>query len=189
MTIILMRHGKPDYHPGGRLPAMAMAQWCEAYDLSLVEDTPPEKCQRIAATADYIVTSPLPRARSSLAKLGLEAASVDALFSEVSLPVMRLGYPHLPPSVWLSLLHMFWFCGYAGSVESLQQAEQRAKQAASRLIELSALGNVLLVGHGIMNKMIARQLRKEGWLAEKHASSRHWSTAIYHPPFIPPRVN
>ncbi|WP_158782754.1 histidine phosphatase family protein [Pantoea sp. BAV 3049] len=188
MTIILMRHGKPDHPSGGCLPALAMEQWCEAYDLSQVEDVPPDRSQHAAAMADYIVTSPLPRARSSLAKLGLEPASVDALFSEVSLPVMRLGYPHLPPSFWLLLLRLLWLCGYSGSVESLQQAELRAKQAAARLIELSRHGNVLLLGHGIMNKMIARQLRKEGWLAEKHASSRHWSTAIYHPPFIPPRV-
>ncbi|MEM6051458.1 histidine phosphatase family protein [Erwinia sp. P7711] len=186
MSIILMRHGKPDHRVGGRLPALAMAQWCEAYDLSDVQDFPPEKSQWVAAMADYVVTSPLPRARSSLKKLGLEPACVDGVFSEVSLPTISLTYPHLPPSLWLSLLRLMWFCGYAGSVESFQQAEQRASQAAERLITFSSHGNVLLLGHGIMNKMIARHLRKAGWLAEKHASSRHWSTAIYHPPVIPP---
>ncbi|MEM6160250.1 histidine phosphatase family protein [Erwinia sp. P6884] len=184
MSIILMRHGKPDHYAPGRVPALAMAQWCEAYDLSLVQDLPPAKSRRLAAIADYVVTSPLPRARSSLAKLRLEPAHIDAIFSEVSLPVIRLGYPHLPPSLWLALLRLLWLCGYAGSVESLRQAEQRAALAADKLIELSAQGNVLLLGHGIMNKLIARHLRKSGWLAEKHASSRHWSAAIYHPPVI-----
>ncbi|HAT23869.1 MAG TPA: histidine phosphatase family protein, partial [Pantoea septica] len=56
--------------------------------------------------------------------------------------------------------------------------------AADRLITLSEQGTVLLLGHGLMNKMIARELRKRGWQAEKHASSRHWSSAIYHRPFI-----
>ena len=186
MTIILMRHGKPDHTVGGRLPALAMTEWCEAYDMSNVQDGPPDKSIRVAAMADYVVTSPLPRARSSLQKLGLEPACIDAVFSEVSLPTMRLAYPHLPPSLWLSLLRLMWLCGYAGSVESFQQAELRASQAANRLISLSEHGNVLLLGHGIMNKMIARHLRKEGWLAEKHASSRHWSAAIYHAPVIPP---
>lgn len=184
MTIILMRHGKPDHHSGGRLPALAMAEWCEAYDMSLVADMPPDRCQEVAATANYIVASPLPRACSSLEKLGLELDAVDPLFSEVSLPIMRLGYPNLPPSLWLFALRLMWLCGYAGSVESYQQAERRAEQAAAKLIALSARGNVLLAGHGIMNKLIARQLRKQGWMAEKHASSRYWSTAIYHPPFI-----
>ncbi|MEI2266073.1 histidine phosphatase family protein [Erwinia sp. CGal63] len=187
MTIILMRHGKPDHAQHGRLPALAMAAWCEAYDMSLVAEMPPERCREVAATADYIVASPLPRALSSLEKLGLEAVSVDPLFSEVSLPVMRLGYPHLPPGFWLLLLRLLWLGGYAGTVESYQQAEQRARLAAAKLIALSEQGNVLLAGHGIMNKLIARQLRKQGWLAEKHASSRYWSTAIYHPPLIPPQ--
>ncbi|HBV40442.1 MAG TPA: histidine phosphatase family protein [Erwinia sp.] len=184
MTIILMRHGKPDYAQSGRLPALAMEAWCEAYDMSRVGDMPPDRCREVAATAEYIVTSPLPRARSSLEKLGLEAAAIDPLFSEVSLPVIRLPSPHLPPAFWLMILRLMWLGGYAGTVESYQQAEQRAQRAADRLIALSAQGNVLLAGHGIMNKLIARQLRKQGWLAEKHASSRYWSTAIYHPPFI-----
>nr|WP_024966947.1 histidine phosphatase family protein [Pantoea sp. IMH] len=184
MSIILMRHGKPDHYVPGRVPALAMAEWCEAYDLSIVQDLPPEKSLRLAAMADYVVSSPLPRARSSLAKLRLEPAHTDPLYSEVSLPVIKLSYPHLPPSLWLALLHLLWFCGYAGSVESLDQAKQRAALAANKLIELSSRGNVLLLGHGIMNKLIARHLRKSGWLAEKHASSRHWSAAIYHPPII-----
>lgn len=185
MTIILMRHGKPDHPQGGRLSALAMEAWCEAYDMSQVEDMPPERCRELAAAAEYIVASPLPRALSSLEKLGLEASAIDPLFSEVSLPVIRLGYPNLPANFWLLLLRLMWLGGYAGTVESYQQAEQRAQQAAAKLIELSARGNVLLAGHGIMNKLIARQLRKQGWLAEKHASSRYWSTAVYHPPFIP----
>lgn len=188
MTIILMRHGKPDHRSAGWLPAQAMEQWCESYDLSQVEDTPPDRSRRIAATAHYIVSSPLPRARSSLDKLGLQAAQTNAMFREVSLPLMQLSYPTLPPSCWLSVLRILWFCGYAGSVESYQEAERRARQAAIKLIAWSSHGNVLLVGHGIMNKLIARQLRKEGWLAEKHASSRYWSTAIYHPPFIPSQM-
>lgn len=186
MAIILMRHGKPDYASGARLSALSMTAWYKAYDLSQVHDRPPEKSVRMAAMADYAVTSPLPRARSSLQMLGLHPACIDALFSEVSLPILPIPTPHLPPSLWLSLLRLMWLCGYAGSVESLQQAEQRAKQAADRLIAFSQQGNVLLLGHGIMNKMIARHLRKQGWLAEKHASSRHWSTAIYNPPVIPP---
>jgi len=186
MTIILMRHGKPDHVSDGRLSALAMADWCETYDMSLVQDMPPERCRQVAATADYVVASPLPRAQSSLEKLGLQAAAVDPVFSEVSLPLMRLGYPNLPPAFWLFMLRILWLGGYAGSVESYRQAQQRAQLAADRLIELSKQGNVLLAGHGIMNKLIARQLRKQGWLAEKHASSRYWSTAIYHPPLIPP---
>lgn len=184
MTITLMRHGKPDHSLPGRRSALAMAEWCEAYDLAEICDLPPERSLRLAAGAEVIVTSTLPRARSSLEKLGRTAHKVDALYCEVAMPVMPLTFPALPPALWLPLLRVMWIFGYAWQVESYAQAKQRAALAAEQLIQLSASGHVLLVGHGIMNKLIARRLRHLGWLGEKHASSRYWSSAIYHPPVI-----
>ncbi|MEZ3500267.1 histidine phosphatase family protein [Pantoea sp. KPR_PJ] len=184
MTIILMRHGKPEHRMAGRLNAQALADWCEAYDMALVCDTPPERSITIARQASVVVCSPLPRARSSLARLGLHPVEVDALFSEVSLPLVTSPRLELPTLLWLTALRMLWLCGYAGESESLLCARKRAARAADKLIALSEQGTVLLLGHGLMNKMIARELRKRGWQAEKHASSRHWSSAIYHRPFI-----
>lgn len=184
MTIILMRHGKPDHHARGRLSAQGLAEWCEAYDMALVCDMPPDRSRAIAQQASVIVCSPLPRAHSSLTRLGLQPTEVDALFSEVSVPLIASERLALPPLLWLMLLRLMWLCGYAGESESLVRARQRAARAADRLITLSERGTVLLLGHGLMNKMIARELRKRGWQAEKHASSRHWSSAIYHRPFI-----
>ncbi|SKA70604.1 Broad specificity phosphatase PhoE [Pantoea ananatis] len=184
MTIILMRHGKPDHPFAGRLSAQGLADWCEAYDLSLVSDGPPDRSISIARKAAVVVCSPLPRAHSSLERLGLHPHHVDALFSEVGIPLLRADRIQLPTFVWQAILRAIWFCGYAGETESLQHARARASRAADRLIALSQQGTVLLLGHGIMNKMIARELRKRGWQAEKHASSRHWSSAIYHRPFI-----
>lgn len=184
MTIILMRHGKPDQQIAGRLSAQALADWCNAYDLSLVNDWPPARSVNIARQATVVVCSPLPRAHSSLSRLGLRPHAVDKIFSEVEIPLLRVGQLQLPTTLWLTLLRLLWFCGYAGESESLPLARQRAALAADKLITLSRRGTVLLVGHGIMNKMIARELRKRGWQAEKHASSRHWSSAIYHRPFI-----
>jgi len=184
MTIILMRHGKPDHPVTGRVSARALADWCEGYDQADVCDLPPPRSLAIARMATVIATSPLPRARSSLLRLGLQAQEVDALFSEVAIPTLPFDRLHLPLTVWLALLRLLWLCGYAGHVESVQHARARARQAADKLVALSQHGTVLLVGHGIMNKLIARELRKRGWQAEKHASSRHWSSAIYHRPFI-----
>jgi len=184
MKIILMRHGKPDHQAAGRQSVQALADWCEAYDLSQVSDGPPPRSIEIARQAKFIVCSPLPRAQSSLSQLGLEPHEVDALFSEVAVPLVKTGEVQLPTVCWLALLRLLWFCGYAGDAESLQHARSRASAAAEKLIDHSQQGTVLLLGHGIMNKMIARELRKRGWQAEKHASSRHWSTAIYNRPFI-----
>ncbi|MCZ4059366.1 histidine phosphatase family protein [Pantoea sp. LMR881] len=184
MTIILMRHGKPDHQTGGRCSAQALADWCEAYDLALVSDAPPERSINIARQASVVVCSPLPRARSSLTQLGLHPQEIDDLFSEVAIPLLRSDRVQLPTTLWLALLRLLWLCGYAGESESVLHARNRASLAADKLIAFSRHGTVLLLGHGIMNKLIARELRKRGWQAEKHASSRHWSSAIYHRPFI-----
>ncbi|WP_264289553.1 histidine phosphatase family protein [Duffyella gerundensis] len=184
MAIILMRHGKPDRQSSSRLTALAMAEWCEQYDLSLVCDLPPARSEMIARQADYVIVSSLPRAQSSLEKLQMQPQEISPLFAEVDLPIIAFPRWRLPPFLWLSVLRALWFCGVSGRVESYRDASQRAHQAADRLIERSHSGTVLLVGHGIMNKMIARELRRRGWQAEKHASSRHWSTAIYNRPFI-----
>lgn len=184
MTIILMRHGKPDHPVSGRFSARALADWCEGYDLADICDSPPARSIAIAHQASVIVSSTLPRARSSLARLGLQPHAIDDIFSEVAMPLLPFERLHLPLTVWLALLRLLWLCGYAGHVESVKHARERACQAADKLVALSKQGTVLLVGHGIMNKLIARELRKRGWQAEKHASSRHWSSAIYHRPFI-----
>ncbi|WP_130833887.1 histidine phosphatase family protein [[Erwinia] mediterraneensis] len=184
MTIILMRHGKPEQQTAGRINAQALAAWCRAYDMAPVCDAPPARSLAIARQAEVIVSSPLPRARSSLTQLGMQPNEIDALFREVAVPELPSERLHLPPTLWLALLYFLWLCGLAGRTESLQHARQRARQAADKLVALSRRGTVLLVGHGLMNKMITRELRKRGWQAEKHASSRHWSTSIYHRPFI-----
>ena len=166
MTIILMRHGKPNHQAAGRVSLQALAEWCEAYDLSQVSDGPPPRSLAIARQAVVVVCSPLPRAQSSLSQLGLQPHEVDALFSEVAVPLLRSGAVQLPTLCWLALLRLLWLCGYAGQSESLKHARHRASTAAEKLIEHSRRGTVLLLGHGIMNKMIARELRKRGWQEE-----------------------
>ncbi len=123
MTIILMRHGKPDHPVSGRFTARALADWCEGYDLADICDSPPPRSMAIARMARVIASSPLPRARSSLTRLGLQPHEVDEVFSEVAMPLLPFERLHLPLTVWLALLRLLWLCGYAGHVESLLMPE------------------------------------------------------------------
>lgn len=90
---------------------------------------PPQRCIDLAAQAEIIVASPLPRALASLEKPGLRATYSDVIFREVALP---LATPAVAPTLWLSLLRLLWLCGYFGSVESFRHARQRARLAASQ---------------------------------------------------------
>jgi hypothetical protein len=57
-----------------------------------------------------------------------------------------------------------------------------AKAASALLSACAADGPVLLVGHDIMNRLIARELRAAGWSATSRHRSGHWGTAGYHSP-------
>lgn len=40
-------------------------------------------------------------------------------------------------------------------------------------------GPVLLVGHGIMNRLIGKELQALGWTARTRQGSRYWSMGVY----------
>lgn len=55
----------------------------------------------------------------------------------------------------------------------------RAKLAAQRLMELEhESGSILLIGNGIFNRLIAKQLKMQGYQGPKAPTLRHfgWST-------------
>lgn len=180
MQIILMRHGEPRMERMRWLSPADMALWIAHYNRSVVEARGvPDACIRAAAAAAVIVASTAPRALSSVHALGRLAAVEDAVFIEAGLPCASWHRPRLPAPFWAVLFRLLWFCGYARGAESLGAAKQRAGTAARRLVELTAQGPVLLLGHGIMNRLIAAELRKLGWTAHTQQGSRYWSMTRY----------
>ena len=178
--IILMRHGQPKLGATAKVSALDMKDWIEHYDRSEITHHPaPDASQQLAATATVIVSSSAPRALASALALGLEPTVVDALFCEAQLPYGRWKWPRLSPFTWAFILRILWLCGYSRRVESAGAAKLRANSAAQRLQALAGNGPVLLLGHGWMNRMIAKQLEADGWTRQKRNSSQYWSAAVY----------
>ncbi len=179
--IILMRHGQPKLAATDKLSALDMQDWIEQYNRSeITQQSVPEASLRLAATARVIVSSNAPRALTSVQALGLKPALVDALFAEAQLPYGRWKRPRLSPFTWAFILRVLWLCGYSPSVESVATAKTRANTAAQRLQALASDGPVLLLGHGVMNRLIARQLEAEGWTRQAlNGGSRYWSATVY----------
>ncbi|WP_223855443.1 histidine phosphatase family protein [Pseudomonas oryzihabitans] len=64
--------------------------------------------------------------------------------------------------------------------ESYVQAKQRSRQAADKLAALAGgPDSILLLGHGFMNRLIARQLLRQGWLEVSKTGSGYWGFAVY----------
>lgn len=181
LQITLMRHGEPVMSASRWLAPCDMGQWTARYDAAQVHASAiPARSIATASTACVIFASTLPRARSSASALGHAAPRVDALFREAALPYPLWHFPRLPPAAWVALFRLAWLCGYARGAESLATVRLRAKAASAQLIACAAEGPVLLVGHGVMNFLIARELRAAGWRATGRHGSGYWGTASYH---------
>ena len=180
MEIILMRHGKPVLSQVGWLAPVEMEHWIEHYNLSEVEaDGIPLSSLKMANSASFIVTSTASRALSSVQALGHTASVADAVFCEAQLPFALWRFPRLPPFVWAAFFRLLWFFGYSRGADSIQVTKSRAKAAAQQLSSFTAKGHVLLVGHGIMNRLIAKELIALGWAARTNHESKYWSASVY----------
>lgn len=178
--IILMRHGQPKLAATDKISVFEMKDWIEQYDRSEITHHPvPHASLQLAATAKVIVSSSAPRALSSVQALGLKPALVDALFCEAQLPSGHWKLPRLSPFTWAIILRVLWLCGYSRNVESAGVARRRASTAAKRLQSIASDGPVLLLGHGLMNRMIAKQLMADGWARQKRNGSQYWNATVY----------
>ncbi|MEX0140701.1 histidine phosphatase family protein [Massilia sp. LMS1-1-1.1] len=180
MRITLMRHGEPQLAKGRWIAPMQMGQWIDLYNQSVIKDNEiPAECPLAALAASTIVASTAPRACSTARALGDLPFTQEAIFTEAELPFALWKAPWLPPEAWAVIFRLLWLCGYARGSDSLTLTRQRARAAAERLVALAAKGPVLLVGHGIMNRLIGKELQALGWLARNSQGSRYWSMGVY----------
>jgi broad specificity phosphatase PhoE len=108
------------------------------------------------------------------------APLIDPCFREAELPAAIRSGLRLRPEMWARLARAAWFCGWSAGVESFRAARERASKAASVLTgHAEACGAVVLVGHGLMNILIARQLRSAGWHGPRFPRARHWAFVVY----------
>lgn len=183
MEITLIRHGKSKLVENDRMTCLDFMQWVEKYDNNGVfeESTyPSETIEKIAA-AKIVVTSDLKRAIESAKLLNPEVTGIsDPIFRETELPSFAMKLLKLRPNIWAVVLRIIWLCGYSNGCESFADAKLRAKRAAQQLMDLAEKnGSVVLVGHGIFNRFIAKELQKKGWKGKRNTAAKHWNCTSY----------
>ena len=78
------------------------------------------------------------------------------------------------------MLRCLWVLGYSKNGESFSMAKERAKIATQRLIQLAKqFESVLLVGHGLTNYFIAKELLSHKWSGPSHPGKNYWSYGVY----------
>lgn len=165
MEIILIRHGEPTGATNPKLSASGFANWVRNYNRSKVDpkSLPPETLGRSLDT-HFIVASDLARSIDS-ANLCVSREPNLKLkqLREMDIPRYKLPFV-FKAYTWLIISRIFWLAGFSGKVESFKAAKIRAKVSAEMLQELAKQHKKIAVfGHGLMNKYIAKELRKLGW--------------------------
>jgi broad specificity phosphatase PhoE len=188
-----MRHGRPAFDHRGWIAPRDMAAHIVRYNLagiqaSLAAEAPALGDRRAYAAAGLaarevgcIVASDLLRSVQSAGSLanGNEVLC-EPLFREADMPYGTRGWPVLPYRLWCAVFRVAWLCGFSAQAESRADAELRARDAAQRLMELARQhGSVLLVGHGVMNRLIARVLLASGAIGPRRLASGYWSAGVY----------
>ncbi len=182
MKIVLLRHGRTNLPPWPWITARELGQWIAAYNAAGIRDmSPPGSALAVAEQCGLIVTSDLPRSMESgkLLEQGMSMIS-DGLFREADLPYGWTTFIRMPPYIWAVLFRFLWPFGFNSSGESIHAFRNRTRTAAMRLISLAhEHGSVLFVGHGLINRCIARELLSAGWNGPRKTKIRHWGFTEY----------
>jgi broad specificity phosphatase PhoE len=182
MRIILLRHGKTSLSPWPWIKAGELGRWIDAYNSAgIVDRSPPSTAMAVAGQCKVIVTSDLLRSVESGRALGSGGLMISVgLFREAGLPYGSTAFFRMPPYIWALLFRIVWAFGFTTNGESVHAFRKRARSAASFLISLARKHNsVLLVGHGLINGYIARELSCAGWQGPGKANIRHWGHTTY----------
>ena len=175
--IILFRHAKPiidygscdhrcaierlnDYNSTCDLGLSNMGTLSDEFKALVMRNNPvvvySSSLPRAIVTADYIFNP-----------LGLKTNS-NPVFSEFDLNIINIPKVKLPVQCWFFISRITWFLGNRNKAKSVLHEIRRSKVAA-KILEKYHLENmtVILVGHGLMNRFIARYLQKRGLQVSK----------------------
>ena len=111
---------------------------------------------RAVATADYIFNP-----------LGI-TVNIHSIFSEFDLNIFKISKMKLTVRAWFCISRIAWFFGIKNRAKSFLHEIHRSKMAAE-ILQKHYDDNitVILVGHGLMNRFIARHLQKIGLKIER----------------------
>lgn len=162
----------------GKIKAQELKKWINAYNEAglSTEDSPPKEVIFLTEGCGVVVCSDLHRSLESAKALGIERIDmVDPLFREAGMPYCEVPVLTMAPNQWAFLFRLLWFFGFSANSESLTMARMRAVEAVGKLEQAAEeSGSVLLVGHGFMNRFIAKELIKRGWNCKKRAGGNYW---------------
>ncbi|VAW90055.1 hypothetical protein MNBD_GAMMA17-862 [hydrothermal vent metagenome] len=162
-----MRHGKPDLPGWGKIGSSKMGEWINSYNSSSVIHEEQNCIPYFDGVAEevFVVCSDLPRSIHSAEVVGCKNVNViDRVFREAELPELYIPLIKMRPHTWSMVFRVFWYFGVSLNVESIKSFKLRVSSAAKALIKYAEEHEeILFIGHGIINRFIARELMSYDW--------------------------
>ena len=183
MEIVLSRHGKSALPRVSSISGRDLGRWVDRYNAAGITTAlpPPEPLRQLATSVGYVVASDRRRAVESARWLASSREfEVDPKLREAALPDSMGVSLQMSPDVWAIIARVVWSFDWHQSSESVAAARRRAKEATARLCALAGEHRtVLVVGHGMFNRLIARELRRRGWRGPRFLPLANWTSATY----------
>ncbi len=182
MTITLIRHAEVDISKYTLAYAFELKEWLETYNHAEIKKDllAKEEIGKIFDESHCIICSELKRSSDSVLLYKKTIDIKDKLFNEADLPYANWGWVKLPLISWAFLFRFMWLFGYEQNGESLETAKLRAKEATDVLVKLAKeQRSVTLLGHGLMNRLIAKELVRRGWSAKNKMGAKNWDYGVF----------
>ncbi|WP_198022845.1 hypothetical protein [Methylosinus sp. LW3] len=178
-TIVLIRHGRVAIESDGLFSREDFLRFVEDYDAAPLcpDSRPAEKLTERLRLARGLFASELPRARESARILFLDRdVRYDAMFNEEPHHVVPWLQFRMPLLAWFAWSRV----GEAMSPSLHRAVAARGSIAAKRLIVEAHHGPTALIGHGWVNRFIARSLIESGWRCSlRHGGSEPWFFRLF----------
>lgn len=187
VKIVLMRHGEPNSNLSDKLKMK-----CSAIELKpLIREytnsglnphsKPTSEAISVSKTCKSVVCSDLRRSIESAKAIEVPRIDlIDSVFRESDLPHAQWRYPKLTLFTWFLFFRAMWFLGYSNNGEQISVAKHRAEIASAILKRLAVeQGSVMLIGHGIFNRLLSKQLRSNGWVGPINPGNNYWEYGVY----------
>jgi broad specificity phosphatase PhoE len=142
---------------------------------------PPKGLLEATAEAELIISSEKPRAYQSALELcrGKAVLRLEEL-NEVPLPRIRIPLVQLRAEAWSVLGRLAQAAGYSYEAETIAAALRRSKVVAQRIVQHAATNQkIVVVGHGVINFLIAVNLKGSGWRVRTSGHSSYWRWQLF----------
>jgi len=168
LQIYLIRHAKPNLKKRFFCSAQQAQSYLENYNRAPVHALLSGYVCVALTKPHQIYCSSLPRSQETALSLFGNSYSIvsDSIFREFELKIVDANsIIKLPLDLWKGVSRMSWFLGFNHrGIESFKKAKERVVFSADNLEKLANQEETaILVGHGMINASIAKELKRRGW--------------------------